>query len=328
MNLITIFKKSVSALATANLPTPELDTKVLISNALNINATKIFSHPEMIVTKSEYSKIRRHINRRKNDEPIAYITGHKEFFGHEFIVNKNTLIPRPESEWLVEQAICQIKDNETKITARPTVTEANISIRDNQLAEDNFDRRLKKLNKAPIRHPKFNILDLGTGSGCLIISIVKELAILDDFSDFMNYSFYASDISHSALRIATKNAVHNKVDGQITFLKSDLLASHKLPEKLNLIIANLPYVPENYPDKSVAFEPKSAIFAPENGTNIIKNFLNNSTNRLATASTILIELDPRNGQNLQKYAQKIYPTAQIKLYRDLAGLERYLSIAK
>jgi release factor glutamine methyltransferase len=105
MTIIQMFKKAARELSQSGSSSPELDTRILMEYVLKNDNTFILRHPQMPLTNYLYSRIRSFIRRRKNGEPVAYILGHKEFYGHDFIVNKNALIPRPESEWLVKEAV-------------------------------------------------------------------------------------------------------------------------------------------------------------------------------------------------------------------------------
>lgn len=335
MNLNTIYKNSIRTLTASKIPTPELDARILIEHALNLTPSCIFTHPEMLLTNSQYAHIRRLISRRKKGEPVAYITGHKEFYGHDFAVNKSTLIPRPESEWLVSAALESVNSKVHQVyqAENPTFFDANISMRDNDMGSGNFRRRLKrlssKISQPKLRTPNFQLLDLGTGSGCLGISVIKELQGTID-SGLVAIDCSLSDISPSALRIARKNMniILNQSSKAIKFIHSDLFANHLLHKKFDLILANLPYVPNSdlLTSNSIKFEPTSAIFADDNGASIIKNFLTQSPNYIADNALILIELDPRNAKSIEKFARKIYPQAKIELKKDLAGLDRYLTI--
>jgi len=288
-----IYKESVAKLKFAKCPSPELDASVILSHVLKKDKAFLITHPDDKLPKKEISKINRLIKKRQKDEPIAYIVKYKEFFSSEFSVNQNVLIPRPESEWLVEEAL--------------------------------------RLIRKKIRTPDFQplaILDMGTGSGCLIISLTKELLKTKDFKT-KKIEFFASDISKKALFIAKKNA--KKILGnnfyRIKFFHSDLFSNHFLHKKYDLIIANLPYVPfDNKTMYQLRFEPKNAIFAGNNGLEIIENLIKDANKYLKKNGLILIELDPRNGISLEKLASQFYVNSEINLIKDLCGRNRYLKI--
>jgi len=340
MNLLEITKQSIKKLR-ASSNSPELDVQVLLCHALKKDKAWLLTHPEYKLILSQSAKIKQLIKRRILGEPVAYITGHQEFYGLDFLVNKNVLIPRPESEWLVEQASELIK-----------------------LKVHKAESKLKILNS------KLSILDMGTGSGCLIISLIHSLANLLTCSP-THFSFYASDISKTALTVAKQNAanllfetcgreLNTKISSRllasnnIRYFYSDLFSNPRLPKKFDLIIANLPYVPLYYLDPSpkarsersfdnlkisppstgmsrsrndsIKFEPTSAIFAEDNGAAIIKEFLSQTVNRLTPHGAIILELDPRNAKEIKKTAVKYFPGAIISIKNDLAGFNRYLMI--
>lgn len=298
MNLRILLQKSILELKNVGIKSAEIDAKLLLAEATFKNDVFIFSHPEYLITNSQYSRFRRHIRKRKTGEPIAYILGHKEFFGNDFIVNKNVLIPRPETEWLVESSIKYLVSS---------------------IKQDN----------------RINILDMGTGSGCIIISLVKEL-ITKNYQ--LSTNFYGAEISKKAIAVAKKNSKVHKVEKYIKFYNSDLFSNRFLNKKFDLITANLPYVPrhQNYESRimnygikeGISFEPQSAIFADDNGMAIVKRFLTEVKSRITQDGLILLELDCRNAKSVLEFAKKQFPHSKIELAKDLAGLDRYITIKK
>ena len=299
MNLKSLLNKSVLELKRSGIDTPELDTKVLLVAAMAKQDAFVYSHPDFLVTNAQYAKFRRFIRRRKCGEPIAYILGHKEFYGYSFRVNKNVLVPRPESEWLVEKSLEYIK----------------------KLSDNSY---------------QISVLDVGTGSGCIILSLAKECEKQFNHqpagrqgSTIQQFNFYAVDSSKRAIAVAKNNLRLLKPVHSTLFLNSNLFSSARLKnKKFNIIVANLPYVPPQLKKvkSSIDFEPQDAIFARNNGTEIIKKFLSESTNHIEKECLMLLELDPRNANDLLNFTKKIYPVAEINLRKDLAGLDRYLEI--
>jgi len=265
---------------------PILDTQILISHILKKDSGWLFAHLEHEISDDDIKKIDKLVSRRAKGEPIAYILGHKEFFGLTFLVNKKVLIPRPESEFFVDHALAWLKQ-----------VDASQSSNDEKACSTN----------------QFTILDIGTGSGNIIISIAKN---------FPNANFFASDISAEALKVAKKNANNHKINN-IKFVYSDLFKNRLLHRQFDLIIANLPYVPENERDISTKFEPCNAIFAKDNGTGVMKKFLLEAKKHIAPPpGAILMELDPRNAEEILKFA--VDKNYQAELSKDLAGHLRYL----
>ncbi len=221
MNIKQALTWSIKKLISSNIDSASLDAELLLSLALKESKEFIYTHSDYELTKGEQKKFGKLINKRFKNMPVAYLIGHKEFYGHKFFVNKNVLIPRPQSEVIV--------DNALKIMT----------------------------NKFLIRDTRYVICDMGTGSGCLIISLAKELQKLKMID---NVELLATDISKKALKVAQKNAKLHQVDKYITFLKGDLLKPLK-NKRIDLIITNLPYLTEadvkNEP--SIKKEPRKAL---------------------------------------------------------------------
>jgi release factor glutamine methyltransferase len=192
------------------------------------------------------------IGRRSHREPLDYITGRVEFYGREFLVSPGVLIPRPDSESLVD------------------------------LVLKNFP---------PASAPK--ILDVGTGSGALAITLKLELPRAEIF---------ASDISPAALKIAAQNTA--RLGAKINFIKSDLL--RQISDRFDLIVANLPYVDPTWTwtDPEIQFEPRSALFADDFGLALIKKLIIQAPNHLTAGGKLLLEMDESQKLKVEKFAAR------------------------
>jgi len=340
MNIGTILKKTSRELKIAGSPTPNIDARLLLKFTLEKTREYLTAHTCEPLTNSDYARFRRVIRRRKKGEPIAYITKEKEFFGYDFYVNKNVLIPRPESEMLVENSLSFL---ESRI--KPCLPAGR-------------NQELRK--KLPTTHyPLLSILDIGTGSGNVIISLALETKKLPPFgrglakkterSYCLMPIFNASDISKKALYVARKNTKKHGVSKNIRFFQSDLFSNSTMPKKYDVIIANLPYVPKNSKEQKMAvdhlesnkrscelskskwknpilYEPKSSIFAKDSGMKIIKKFIDQAKKRINDKGLILIEADPRNIKKLSIYAKKLFDDSKIKIIKDLSGQKRMLKV--
>ncbi len=194
--------------------------------------------------------------------PKAYETGYQDFYGRDFLVTKDTLIPRPETEQLIDEVL--------SLAGKPFLPGVKPSSR--------------TLPTNPI------IIDVGTGSGCIAITIKKELP---------ETIVYAVDISEKALKVAKDNAKAHKVN--IEFRKSNLLENTE-DIKPNLIIANLPYVDESWEwlDKeALSVEPSLALYAGDHGLALIKKLIDT-----ANSKYIILEADPCQHKDIVKYASK------------------------
>ncbi len=268
------------------------DFDILVALVLDKTRVFVLSHPEYKLNTLEYNKIERLFKRRTNNEPLAYIIGRKEFFSNEFIVNKNVLIPRPETEIMVELALEKIKQSKEK-----------------------------KI-----------IIDTGTGSGCIIISLAKKL------KNSKNIDFYGLDISPKALMVARKNAKLNKIDNKINFLKSDLLLNMKESKIKNqkskiIITANLPYLTsaqiKNSP--TIKKEPRLALLAGVDGLKYYRKlFKQISIIKKSNPSqnfTIFCEIDPSQKKNLEDLTKNIFDNdSSFEIKKDLRNLNRFAII--
>ncbi|HRY82234.1 MAG TPA: peptide chain release factor N(5)-glutamine methyltransferase [Candidatus Moranbacteria bacterium] len=269
-----------------------LDLELIIAHALKKSREFILAHPEYNLNKKQEERIKKYVKRRLKHEPIAYILGQKEFYGLDFKVNKHVLIPRPETEHLVEEVLKISPKNST-------------------------------------------IIDLGTGSGNIIISLAKNLKTRN--------KFIGIDISKKALCVAEYNAKKNKVDKKIKFIQSDLLnyfftKSQKLKANKLIIVANLPYLSEIIYSKTSPdvknFEPKSALLSGIDGLNHyeklfrqIKKLEAKSYPPAGEAGKLkaILEISPEQKQKISKLIKKYFPKAKVEFQKDLAGKWRVAS---
>ncbi len=213
------------------LSTPKLDAEVLLSYVIKHDRAWLLAHPEYVLSAKQLQKYQSYIARRIANQPIAYITGKKDFYGREFSVNKHVLVPRPESESFI--TLLKYLKNE-------------------------LDLHVKKRIVSPLpEHAHLsgflhNILDMGTGSGCLAITVKLEFG--DTFVT-------ATDTSTAALKIAIKNALTYEVP--VVFKKQNLLNGDK--NGYDVVLANLPYVPIDMQDKSILHEPPKALYSGSDG---------------------------------------------------------------
>lgn len=208
----------------------------------------------------------------KNNYPVQYLIGNVEFCDSKIEVNENVLIPRFETEYLVEKVI----------------------------------KKLEHYKKNSL-----NILDIGTGSGCIAISLAKKL----------EQKIEAIDISLEALKLAQKNAKNNKVD--IEFKKSDIL-KEDLIKNYDVIISNPPYVSElEEVDISTKYEPQNAIFANKNGLEFYERIIEVIHNK---PKLIAFEIGMTQGEAITNLAKNKFPDAKIIIEKDLVGKNRYIFI--
>lgn len=281
-----------------------LDAEILIAHSLDKTREFVLTYPETKVPRNQSLIISKKIQRRITGEPIAYILGHKEFYGLDFIVNKHTLVPRPETEQIVDLVVT---------SSLQSVTSKN-------------------------SNSKNIIIDIGTGSGNIITSIAKTLTTSYQLR-VTSYDFYASDTSNEALKIAKKNAKIHGLDKKIKFLRGNLLmpflteAKKLMPSKL-VITANLPYLSKEIYDSAPIdvkkFEPKSALYSPEQGLQHYRKLLeqlasiHNTSYKINT--TCILEISPEQKTPITRLIKSIFPIAKIEFEKDLAGKWRICKI--
>ena len=208
--------------------------------------------------------------------PVQYLIGDVDFYGNKILVNKNVLIPRFETETLVEKTINYIKK---------------------YLPED------------------VSVLELGTGSGCIPITLKKELP---------NLKITAIDKSRKALSVAKRNAYNNECD--ITFIKRDM-KKFKPINKYSVLISNPPYIAfDEIIDPKCDYEPKIALYADNDGLEFYDYILNNYDKYMEDKFMMAFEIGYQQGSYLKKLAKSKYPEAKVTVEKDLAGKDRYLFI--
>lgn len=273
-----------------------LDRECLLGAVLKKDRAFLLAHPETRLTKRQVEKIQHLISEREQAKPLAYILGEKEFFGHSFLVNRSTLIPRPETELLVENVLNFISN------FQPT----------------------SRTNKF-LTSKKIAIVDVGTGSGNIIISLA--LTLRDS-----NFKLFGVDISPRALKVARNNARRHQVSKKITFLQSNLLQGIK--KRLGsfdeiIILANLPYLSEKIYRSAQPtvrnFEPKSALVSSKAGLDHYQRLLRELT-PLSQEKKVhfFLEISPEQAILFPQF----FSNFKIKIYTivpDLTGRSRLVT---
>lgn len=223
---------------------PSIDAELLIACALQKSRTWIAAHSNEELSDQMQSQCESMMRRRREGEPVAYITGEKEFYGRIFHVTPDTLIPRPATELLVENAL-KLLDGEV---VDPVISIDTEIVAWSSIKKDCADVKL--------------VIDVGTGSGCIAITLACERPDLH---------IVATDISHEALNIAQQNAERHGVDDRISFKQGDGFAATGVIAEPFFLISNPPYIPKNILlERDVQdFEPASALFAGEKGTDVL-----------------------------------------------------------
>jgi release factor glutamine methyltransferase len=292
--------EGVERLRTAGSETPRLDAELLLGDAVGVGRTVILAHPDAPVGADAADRYRAALGRRAAGEPVAYIRGLKEFYGLAFAVDRRALIPRPETERLVEQAEAEIR------------------------------RRLPSA-RAP-GDPRLRVIDVGTGSGAIAVSLAVSLRRLGatDAVDLL-----AVDLSEDALELARENAVGHAVGDVVVFERRDLLAGPVGPADgrppFDLVLANLPYVRHDALDGlpiATSFEPREALDGGSDGLAIIERLLGQLPESLAEGGLALLEIGADQETAIVERCVQVLPGWACSVETDLAGLPRVARIRR
>ena len=277
------FKLFFNEALSAIYPKTEIDSFffILMEEKLKLQRIDTVLKPDFLITKKNLIDLKTIVKRLQKEEPIQYVLGNTEFYGLPFLVNKNTLIPRTETEELVAWVI-----NETKVLENNKITE-------------------------------LSILDIGTGTGCIPISLAKNLTSLN---------ISAIDISPEALLIAKQNAILNKVT--IEFIELDILNAESLPQEYDIIISNPPYVreleKEEIKNNVLENEPHLALFvADENPLIFYNKIADLAKQQLSKNGMLFFEINQYLGkETVNMLVKKGFKNIQLK--KDLFGKDRMI----
>jgi release factor glutamine methyltransferase len=282
-------------LAASGSETPRLDAELLLGHVLGIDRTGVLAHPEAVVGDGQQATWQTLLDRRATGEPVAYLRGFKEFRGLAFRVDPGVLIPRPNTERLVELAEDRVR---TVLTGAPR----------------------------PVGGPAMQIWDVGTGSGAIIVALavgLRRRGFLDEVQ------LIASDVAADAIGVALENAVAHGVADRIEFRVGDLLAIDPAPACVDLLVANLPYIPSAVvPTLPVAasFEPRIALDGGSDGLDLIRRLLDGVPGVLSPHGCVLMEIGSDQVAAARSAVLDTLPGWSAEVHDDLGGQPRVLAI--
>ena len=291
-----LLREGSERLRASGSPTARLDTELLLGHVLGVERTTIVAHPESPVGPEAEARFRADLDRRAAGEPVAYIRGIKEFHGLAFTVDPRALIPRPETERLVE------------------------------LAEAEVMRRLVSTPREPGSAP-LRIADVGTGSGAIAVALTVALTRRRVGSE---YQITATDRSPEALQLARENAVGHAAAERITFVEADLLPE-PVEAPFDIVLANLPYVRSAVvPELPVAasFEPGVALDGGADGLDVIRRLLDLLPTALADRGEAMLEIGSDQGMAILDAVAEHLPGWTCRVEPDLSGLPRVARIVR
>lgn len=276
INLIT---QATQQLAAVGIETPRLDAELLLAHVLGKERVWLWTYPDYGVAEDGERAFRQLLARRCQREPLAYLLGEWEFYGRSFRVTPAVLIPRPETELLVEAVITWAR-----------------------------------------YHPVNTIVDVGTGSGAIAITLAAEMP---------SVQLMAIDLSPAALRIAEQNAERYHLTNRIEWLQGFLLQPvvHAVTQMMDVVVANLPYIAEEDIDELMPevrdYEPRLALAASAGGLQLIYDLIDTAPAVLCEGGLLALEVGDGQAEPVQAYLATRH-WQRIQIIHDYAGISRHV----
>ena len=281
-----ILQWAIATLKEAEIDSPGINADTLLSFVLSCDRTKLYTNPDEIVNETDIRRYKELINERIRHVPLQYITHRVEFMSLDFFVDERVLIPRPETEILVETVLNKAHDKQ-------------------------YSNR------------KITILDIGTGSGNIAVSLAKNLS---------NVEIYASDISQEALEIAKTNVQRHDVTDKIHLLHGDLFGTfvgNAEKEQVDFIVSNPPYVSEsewkNLEPELRDHEPREALVGGKDGLCFYRQIIKGAADWLKPEGCLVIEIGETQANTIIKLMESQGHYEDIEISNDLQGKERVIS---
>jgi release factor glutamine methyltransferase len=295
----TLVEAGTERLRAAGSETPRLDAELLLAHAIGVDRTAVIAHCDAPVGVDAETAYEALITRREAGEPVAYLRGLKEFHGIVLTVDARALIPRPETELLVDTAIGDV---------------------------------MARLTSGGDRLGPLRVADVGTGSGAVAVALAvamrKRRVLVDDLA------IIAMDVSEAALDLARENAVAHAVGDRLQFVASDLLPPGARSQPFDIVLANLPYVRASELDAlagqpvSTTFEPRLALDGGPDGLAVIGRLLDQLAWGLAVDGLALVEIGGDQGETARALLAERLSGWDGEVIPDLAGLPRVMRLRR
>ncbi len=301
MDVRAALTEAMARLRAAHVPSHALAAELLLMHALDRDRTWLYTHPEAPLDSNVAGNYFALVARRAAGEPVQYLTGKQEFWGLEFEVTPAVLIPRPETELVVEVALERLAERGIKIDSGAGAS------------------------GEPLR-----IADVGTGSGCLAVALARELP---------HAEILATDISVAALDVARRNAARHAVSDRLHFLQTNLLeavslsplATRHAPLRFDLIVSNPPYIARDeaasLPREVRDYEPSEALFPGPTGIEMYARLIEQAALLLSTGGILVLELGYGSSERVREMFHAQQRWHKVSIANDLAGIPRVLSAA-
>ena len=291
MQLKAELNAAIARLRENHVPSPRMNAELLMMFTLGCDRAYLYAHPERELRKEASQRYEQALARRERGIPAQYITGHQEFWGMDLIVTPAVLIPRPETEHVIETVLRLVRE----------------------LGEDEPGR----VARSPLKRLK--MVDVGTGSGCIALALAKELPEAE---------ITAVDISRRALEIAQANAGRLQFGEKICFVEANLLKGFP-SGSFDFVVSNPPYVGESEADQVQLevrkFEPRRAVFAGPKGTEVIERLVSEAREVLKALGWLIMEISGTIAEQVKLLLQDWH---EVSVINDLQGIPRVIAARK
>jgi release factor glutamine methyltransferase len=288
---------AIARFTSENVPSPRLNAELLLMFTLSCDRAYLFAHPERELTAEEHARYEAALKERARGVPAQYITGHQEFWGMDFIVTPAVLIPRPETEHVIEAVLLLASGGGRRAS----------------------DSGFQTSDLGPWASGQLRIADVGTGSGCIALALAKE---------FPHAEIHATDISAAALEIARANAARLQFENRVQFHQADLLAGFE-DEWFDFVVSNPPYVGEMEEDQVQfevrKFEPRNAVFGGPRGTEVITRLIPQAHAALRPGGWLVMEISGTVAESVQRLLDG---WDEVRIVPDLQSIPRVAQARK
>ena len=302
MDLKQTLTSAIARLTAEKVPSPRMNAELLLMFMLGCDRAYLYAHPELELTAYEKTRYEAALAERARGVPAQYITGHQEFWGMDLIVTPAVLIPRPETEHVIE-TVLDLQASASGVR-RPAFGPQTAAVRVSETRNPDAGCR---------------ILDVGTGSGCIALALAKELP---------NAEIHATDISAAALEVARANAARHHLELKIKFREADLLAGFE-NNSFDFIVSNPPYVGESEEDQVQLevrkFEPRNAVFAELTGVEVIARLIPQAYAALRPGGWLVMEI---SGTIAEEVKHLLRDWNEVRIKPDLQSIPRVVQARK
>ncbi|HLD48460.1 MAG TPA: peptide chain release factor N(5)-glutamine methyltransferase [Desulfobaccales bacterium] len=297
--ILTTIRWTADYFRAKGVPEPRSSAEILLAHTLGVSRLDLYLRYDQPLNPEELARFKALMVRRREGEPVAYLTGHREFWSLDIRVTPAVLIPRPETETLVA-------------AAQEAAESAGAGLKPAPALEDHPETQNLKPETSPLWGA-----EIGVGSGAVVIALAKELPQM---------AWVGLDRSGAALAVARDNARRHEVVHRVHFLQADLLNALKPNGALALLVANLPYVPraewERLPREIKAFEPPEALLGGEDGLDLIRPLIRQAQQYVKGGGWVLLEVGDRQAPQVADLFKKTEAYDRIETIKDFSGMER------